>query len=408
MQIRRSGVILPSLDLLPGEAAGNLRVFWMTLTKLLERPSLIEPRRVWIALALALLGVLLGGGAVWAGEPPLQAGDNGACLACHGNPDLKYEFPSGEVWSLGVDEGTFTASVHGREGLACTACHMNMTGYPHAPLTVNSIRLYQLEQYQVCAQCHDEVYRKSLDSMHAQELAAGNWQAAICTDCHGAHDTTPPNQPRSKIPRTCSKCHAGIYNEYLDSVHGHALTDEGNVDVPTCIDCHGVHNQEDPRTTQFRLNSPELCATCHADKALMGKYDISTNVFDTYVADFHGTTVTLFERQSPDLPTNKPVCYDCHGVHNMRRHDDPQSQVVHENLLRTCQKCHPDATESFSASWLSHYEPDIERYPVVYFVDLFYKILIPSVLGFMGLYVAVDLVGHLVRGLGGGREEEAE
>lgn len=122
----------------------------------------------------------------------------------------------------------------------------------------------------------------------------------------------------------------------------------------------------------------------------MDKYGISTHVFDTYVADFHGTTVTLFERQSPDLPTNKAVCYDCHGVHTMKKADDPQSQVFRENLLETCQKCHPDATENFSASWLSHYEPDIEKYPLVYFVDLFYKIMIPAILGFMGLYVVID------------------
>jgi predicted CXXCH cytochrome family protein len=365
-------------------------------------------RWLWVVIATALLMGLMGTGSALAGGPPQQAGDNGACLACHANPNLTYEFASGEVWSLYVDEELFGTSVHGQQGFACTACHIDLEGYPHPPLKVSSSRFYQLEQYQACAQCHDEVYQKSLDSIHAQELAAGNWNAAICTDCHGAHDTTPPNQPRAKIPRTCSKCHAGIYSEYLESVHGEALVDEGNLDVPTCIDCHGVHNQEDPRTAQFRLNSPQLCGTCHTNPALMGKYGISTNVFDTYVADFHGTTVTLFERQSPDLPTNKPVCYDCHGVHNMKRSDDPESQVFQENLLRTCQKCHPDATENFSASWLSHYEPDLERYPVVFFVDLFYKIFIPAVLGFMGLYVAVDLGGHLVRSVRGGREEEAD
>jgi hypothetical protein len=128
----------------------------------------------------------------------------------------------------------------------------------------------------------------------------------------------------------------------------------------------------------------------------MAKYGISTNVFDTYVADFHGTTVTLFERQTPDLPTNKPVCYDCHGVHNIRRADDPQSQVFREHLLQTCQRCHPDATENFSASWLSHYEPDLQEYPLVYLVDLFYKIMIPAVLGFMILFVLADAGSRFV------------
>jgi len=368
----------------------------------------MRQRWLWVVIATVSILWLVAAGTALADGPAPQAADSGACLACHSNPELSYTFPSGEVWSLYVDEAAFADSVHGEQGLACTACHADIAGYPHPPLVVSSVRMYQLEQYQACAQCHDDVYQKSLDSMHAQELAAGNWQAAICTDCHGSHDTTPPNQPRSKIPRTCSRCHSGIYNEYVESVHGEALTDEGNTDVPTCIDCHGVHNQEDPRTTQFRLNSPQLCATCHADEVLMGKYDISTNVFDTYVADFHGTTVTLFERQSPDMPTNKPVCYDCHGVHNMKLSDDPESQVFQTHLLETCQKCHPDATESFSASWLSHYEPDREKYPLVYFVNLFYMILIPSVIGFMGVFVAVDVGGHLLRRLRSKRHEEAE
>jgi len=367
------------------------------LDQIREVRHIMKQSRMWIALALAGLMGLLTAGSAWAAGPPPQAGDNGACLACHGSPELSYQFPSGEVWSLYVDEATFNASAHGAQGLACSACHPTIQGYPHPPLTVNSRRLYQLAQYQACTRCHSEEYQRSLDSIHAREIAGGNWNAAICTDCHGSHDITPPDQPRSKIPWTCSKCHSAIYNEYLGSGHGKALTEESNPDVPTCIDCHGVHNQEDPRTTRFRLNSPELCARCHADEGLMGKYGISTQVFQTYVADFHGTTVTLFERQSPEVPTNKPVCYDCHGVHDMKRPEDPESRVYQANLLRTCQRCHPDATENFPSSWLRHYRPDVEKYPVVYYVDLFYKILIPSVLGFMGAYVLIDLVASLRR-----------
>jgi predicted CXXCH cytochrome family protein len=359
-----------------------------------------------VALGAALLVGVIGVGQAAASGPPPQGGEVEACLACHGNPDLTYEFPSGEEWSLYVDEETYNASVHGQERLACTACHTEIEGYPHPPLEVSSVRFYQLDQYRTCAQCHESVYQQALDSVHARELAAGNWQAPVCSDCHGAHDTQPPDQPRSRIPRTCSKCHAEIDNAYLESVHGEALQEESNPDVPTCVDCHGVHRQEDPRTTEFRLNSPELCATCHANEEMMARYDISTNVFETYVSDFHGTTVTLFERQSPDLPTNKPVCYDCHGVHDMRSPEDPASQVYRTNVLDTCQKCHPDASENFPASWLSHYEPDLEKYPVVYFVDLFYKVFIPAVLGFMGVYVVVDMGGSLVRRLRGGEGEE--
>ncbi len=98
----------------------------------------------------------------------------------------------------------------------------------------------------------------------------------------------------------------------------------------------------------FHLFSPEICAKCHADKELMGRYGLSADVFDTYVSDFHGTTVELFQKTAPDQQTNKPVCIDCHGVHDMKSVDDPESTVIKANLLKTCQKCHPDATRQLS------------------------------------------------------------
>lgn len=357
---------------------------------------------IFIAVLLLALGRVE---PTLASEPSPQGGNNTDCLACHSNPDLTYQFPGGEVWSLYMDGEAFQSSVHGN--LTCQACHEGIESYPHDPIEVGSIRAFQLEEYQVCQDCHPDVYRNALDSIHAQELAGGNWNAAICTDCHYAHDILPPGEPRTRIPETCAECHAAIDEEYLNSVHGAALVDEDNTDVPTCVDCHGVHNLEDPRTTEFRLHSPDLCAECHADEVMMGRYGISTNVFETYVSDFHGTTVTLFEEISPDQETNTPVCYDCHGVHNMLPADDPESQVFAANLLETCQRCHPDATEEFPASWLSHYEPDLDKYPVVYLVDLFYKILIPAVLGFMAIFVLVDAGGSLARRLKGKEHGEA-
>jgi hypothetical protein len=123
----------------------------------------------------------------------------------------------------------------------------------------------------------------------------------------------------------------------------------------------------------------------------MNKYGISTDVMDTYVADFHGTTQVLFNDQSEDATFNKPVCYDCHGVHDIAPADDPEKGLlVQQNLLARCQDCHPDATENFPAAWLSHYIPSPENNQLVYFVDLFYKILIPVVIGGMALLVTMD------------------
>jgi hypothetical protein len=122
----------------------------------------------------------------------------------------------------------------------------------------------------------------------------------------------------------------------------------------------------------------------------MARYGISTNVFESYITDFHGSTVVLFEKIAPDQETNKPVCIDCHGVHDMRKVDDPESAVMKENLLATCQKCHPDATANFPSSWLSHYEPDRENSPVVFYVNQFYNFLIPGLIGGMLAFVMID------------------
>ena len=209
---------------------------------------------------------------------------------------------------------------------------------------------------------------------------------------------------RVAVPQTCARCHSAIYDTYKTSVHGAALTGEGNLDVPTCIDCHGVHNIQNPTTARFRNETPQLCAKCHTDKALMGRYGISTNVLATYVSDFHGTTVTLFEQVSPDTPTNKPVCTDCHGVHDISRVDDPATGVaIKANLLLKCQRCHPGVTSAnFTDAWMSHYVASPTRFALVYYVNLFYRIFIPVVIGGMLLFVLTDIIRRRLDGKKGG------
>ncbi len=315
------------------------------------------------------------------------------CLACHSQPGYELTFANGDVVSLQIDGNALDESVHGRENewqpLTCTDCHGRAL-FPHAPVTASSKREYNLEKYTTCARCHETTYELNLDSTHGSELAQGNANAAVCTDCHGAHDTPDPSVPRERISHTCEQCHSTIFEEYATSVHGEALIGEDSPDVPTCIECHGVHNIRDPRTALFRIRSPELCAQCHADEELMSQYEISTQVFDTYVADFHGTTVTLFEHQDPDVESNKAVCYDCHGVHNIKRPDEPGAGIK-ANLLATCQQCHPDATSNFPNAWTSHFEPSLEHNPLVYLVNLFYQIVIPGTVGFFGLLVLTDV-----------------
>ena len=328
---------------------------------------------------------------------------NEVCLGCHGKPGLSMNLENGDILDLYVNPMNYDASIHGQDGYACVQCHTNLGNFPHPDFTATDLRDVTLQLTRVCDRCHSGEYNLTMDSVHSAAQATGIREAAVCTDCHGSHYVNQWTDPvthsllpdaRLSIPTTCSKCHNAIYQKYRTSVHGAALTDEGNTDVPTCIDCHGVHNIGNPTTNAFRLKSPELCATCHTDSAIMDKYGISTNVLNTYVADFHGTTVTLFQKQSPSTPTNKPVCYDCHGIHDISRVDDPKTGIeMQQNLLVRCKVCHPDATSNFPSAWMSHYIPSPQHYSLVYYVNLFYKIFIPLVLGGMVALVGMD-VGH--------------
>ena len=329
-------------------------------------------------------------------NPQGQGVANDYCLSCHGRPDQLYTLPSGELLYLTIDRQQFDHSVHGEKGYACVQCHTDIREYPHAPLEAQTRREVSIELYPACGRCHEDKYQAAQDSVHAKALEEGNVEAAVCTDCHGAHNVQDPTTPRTRIPQTCERCHSTIYTAYAESVHGAALIGEGNPDVPTCIDCHGVHNVEGPSNSPFRLFSPQICAKCHTDPQLMDKYGISTNVLNSYLTDFHGTTVEMFEAIAPDQQTNKPVCIDCHGVHNIRSINDPESTVIKQNLLTTCRRCHPDATTNFPAAWLSHYEPSPQHYPMVYYVNLFYKIFIPTLLGSMALFVMTDIIRRLL------------
>ena len=320
--------------------------------------------------------------------------ENDSCLFCHAKDGMSVTLDNGETLPLTIDADAFGHSVHGANQLNCVTCHVEIKTFPHGERPGKTLRDVKQHYYTLCQQCHAEQFTQAMDGVHQRALEDGNKNAAVCTDCHNPHtQKTIAEMTRSEIPDICGACHSTIANEYRESVHGQALLNENNPDVPSCVDCHGVHNIVDPTTQEFRLKSPtEMCGKCHTNPAIMDKYGISTNVLNTYVADFHGTTVTLFEKQAPDQATNKPVCFDCHGVHNIAAADDPQKGLqVKTNLLKACQKCHPSATtETFTEAWLSHYVPSAEKYPIVYYVDLFYKFFIPAVLGPMAILVLMD------------------
>jgi len=325
-------------------------------------------------------------------SPPAKNEGTEQCLACHGDKSLSVTLPSGEARSLFVDRERFAGSVHGGK-LGCVDCHADVQELPHESRPFRTRREFTIGYYEQCKRCHFSNYSKTLDGVHYPSLARGDRNAPVCVDCHGAHSVTSPAKPRSRISQTCAACHEGVSRTYASSVHGRALFEAKNADVPTCTDCHRSHDIAGPRNAGWRLRSPELCASCHTNEQMMAPYGLSTKVLQTYLADFHGMTASLHRSEGkPAEPQVLPaLCVDCHGVHDIAKAKGPTSAVIKTNLLKTCQKCHAGASQNFSDAWLSHYEPSLTRTPMIFIVKIGYAFLIPFMIGGLALQILLHL-----------------
>ena len=349
------------------------------------------------SMAAVLVSVVLISVAALLTATPARAGETtDYCLSCHGNPDLQMVLPSGESLPLYISAEALAVSVHNQVGIECNACHTEIQTYPHPDLDYQNKRELARALYQSCQKCHSDNYDKALDSMHAQVALAGNLDAPICTDCHGAHDVQDPDEPRAHVSTICGQCHTTIYEEYHASVHGDALIEQSNPDVPVCTDCHGVHNIQDPRTELFRVQSPDLCAGCHADPELMAKYNLPSNVYELYELSWHGVDVSVYKARWPTIWHDSAVCTDCHGIHNIRKTEDADSLVNEQNLLQTCQKCHPDASPNWTEAWTGHHEVSLQRTPFIFYTQAFYASFAPFVLGLSLIYVILQIIRSTV------------
>jgi len=252
------------------------------------------------------------------------------CLNCHSDKTLSTE-ANRQTTSLYVDAAKLRLSVHGGM-FTCVDCHKDVKGLSHEtpPKKI------------ACADCHADAQEAYAHSTHAEAAKAGQAQAATCADCHGtAHEILAVGDGRSpvnhtNIPATCGRCHgqkflmesSGVsaqpFISYQDSVHGRA-TEKGSTKAAVCTDCHGSHEiipANFAKSPIYKFNVPATCGKCHAD------------ITKTFNESAHGQAIARGNSSSP-------VCTDCHGIHSIRSHHDPNSPVSEQNLSKdTCARCH--------------------------------------------------------------------
>jgi len=255
---------------------------------------------------------------------------NSDCLACHGDASLSTE-ENGKTVSLFVDEKKLEHSIHGPL-FSCVDCHKDVKGLVHEATPKKVL----------CADCHADSQEAYAHSSHSKPAKNGKSPAAECVDCHaGPHEILPAADPQSPvnhsaIPATCGKCHgqkflmesngqdAQSFYSYQESVHGKA-TEKGDKNAAVCTDCHGAHEilaANESKSPIYKFNVPQTCGKCHQQ------------VSETFMQSIHGQGIAKGNGLAP-------VCTDCHGIHTIKAHLDPNSPVSEQNLARaTCARCH--------------------------------------------------------------------
>jgi cytochrome b subunit of formate dehydrogenase len=270
------------------------------------------------------------------------------CLDCHGTHGIKgHKDPESLTYPINVPK-------------LCGACHQEGN---------KAAQRYDGTQHDIVEHYVMSIHGKGL-------LKSGLVVTAMCTDCHTPHHELPSSDPastihRSNVAKTCARCHHGIYEKFVKSIH---FTSKEKTDkpLPMCSDCHTSHTISRTDQENFKLEIVTQCGRCHQK--------VTEGYFETY----HGKVSKLGY-------TVAAKCYDCHGAHDVLPDWNPASKLSRDNIVATCGKCHEGSHRRFAGylTHATHHDPD--KYPILYYTFWVMSFLLIGVFGFFGIHTLLWL-----------------
>ncbi len=129
---------------------------------------------------------------------------------------------------------------------------------------------------------------------------------------------------------SCYHCHSSQVKEFEKSIHF-----DKNI---SCTDCHGGEMNisgaavsisamyTDFKGVPTRTNITNFCSKCHGEAARLYKESVHWKELEK------GVTIAA-------------TCTDCHGVHDILPHKNPNSSANPENVPLLCANCHENQTK---------------------------------------------------------------
>ncbi|MDM8558312.1 hypothetical protein [Candidatus Parabeggiatoa sp. HSG14] len=198
------------------------------------------------------------------------------CIECHKEQAQKQlrKADADNPVQKAVQKAThYLASVHGqkreddpsRMNANCWECHGKHNVFP---MDDPNAQTYRLSTPRTCGQCHEDQLKEYNQSTHGAAVKRyGKREAAVCSDCHGAHKIASPEEDPVKlaITESCGGCHEEEYESYHETYHGQ-VTNLGYTHTAKCFDCHKYHDTQkvdDVKSMVHKDNRLETCQTCH-------------------------------------------------------------------------------------------------------------------------------------------------
>lgn len=144
----------------------------------------------------------------------------------------------------------------------------------------------------------------------------------------------------------CFTCHEGL-GDKESSGYKHDIHFAKGI---SCAGCHGGNSKSEDMEKAMDTSAgyhgvpkgddiSKACAGCHADSTRMKSFGSSlpTNQWAMLQTSVHARLLT-------NGLEHIVQCITCHGVHGIVPVKDPSSPVYPLNIVKTCTKCHSDAT----------------------------------------------------------------
>lgn len=336
---------------------------------------------------------------------PSIAESEGNCTMCHKYPGLgRIEEDGTSIINktkriFYINNNLYEKTYHG--AIPCKSCHVGVTKIPHT----DAIKV------DCATDCH--IIDPSSSKPFSHKKIVNDFNVSV----HGQHGSNTPY--KEDLP-VCKDCHSNktYHADYEQRLSAMTF-------LKVCEECHQsgdftkrFYEHITYRTTKRRSSKEvvKLCSTCHADMELMNKHKL--DVVIGFSNTFHAKAISYGN-------TEVPNCLNCHAPyqlgyspHRISSRKNTDSPTNPGNKHATCSQsgCHIDAVKGFASVGYVH--PSLEKIKtstisgtlginpesqeqirfqntVIGFIQMFYKILIPLVIGGLALHRLIELYASI-------------